>query len=166
MRLTVVTLGLSLGLALGAVAHAQVPKEGTSTSTTTYSGTFKMVQMGEERVHVIYEALGMNLSDSGEGLLHGASIRCLGAMHAIKNAYDDDNGFCVYIRPDGDQAFATFRASGKFGAGSTGTLTFVGGTGKLAGLTGGGESTYTPVRPTSAGNFHGYSKTKVSYKLP
>ena len=52
------------------------------------------------------------------------------------------------------------------GAGNRANPEPVGGTGKLAGLTGSGEFTGTPVRPTSAGNFHGYSKAKVSYKLP
>ena len=165
-RFALVASGLALWLAFGTSAHAQLPKEGTYTSTNAYSGTFKSLPMGEERSHVTYELFGVTLSDSGDGLLHGASVRCLGASHVIKGAYDNDNGFCVYIRPDGDQAFSTYRASGKSGVGGTGTFTFVGGTGKLAGLTGSGEFTGTPVRPTSAGNFHGYSKAKVSYKLP
>ncbi len=165
MRVTLVVSGLAFGLAFGTPAHAQLPKEGTYAITDTYSGTFKSVAMGEERSHLTYELLGVSLSDSGDGLLHASSVRCLGATHAIKGAYDD-SGFCVYIRPDGDRAFGTYRGSGKFGAGSTGTFTFVGGTGKLAGITGGGEYTAASLRSTSAENFHGYLKAKGNYKLP
>jgi hypothetical protein len=83
----------------------------------------------------------------------------------IKGVYED-SGFCVFIRPDRDQAYATYRVSGKVGEGYTGTLTFVGGTGKLAGITGGGESPGIALRRTSADSIHGYAKVKMSYKLP
>ena len=145
-RVALAASGLSLGLAFGTLAHAQIPKEGTYTSTHTYGCT-------------------LILADGGDGPLHGASSRCLGAWHTIKGAWEDA-GFCVYIRPDKDQAFLKYSATGKTGVGGTGTFTFVGGTGKLAGITGGGESTDTSLRSTAPDNFHGYSKSKVSYKLP
>lgn len=146
--------------------RAQPPKAGTYRSSGAHSGTFKILQMGEERSEITYELSGLSLSDSGEGLLHGASFRCLGAVHAIQGAYDGDSGSCVYIRPDGDQAFLTYRGSGTSGMGSAGTFTLVGGTGKLAGLAGGGEYTDTSPRPTPAGSFHGYWKGRWTYRLP
>jgi hypothetical protein len=166
MKLALVLLsGVSLGLAFGTPAHAQLPKEGTYTSTHTYGCTFKIAQMGEERSHGTYECLGVTLADSDDAPLHGASSRCLGAWHTIKGAWED-SGSCVLTRPDKDQAFMRYSASGKTGVGGTGPSTFVGGTGKLAGITGGGESTGTSLRSTAPDNFHGYSKSKVSYKLP
>lgn len=151
---------------LGTRGRAPLPRVGTYRSTGAHSGTSKVLQMGEERSEITYELLGVSLSDSGEGLLHGASFRCLGAVHAIQGAYDSDNGFCEYTGPDGDQAFLTYRGSGRSGMGSTGTFTLVGGTGKLAGVTGGGEYTDTSPRPTSAGKFHGYWKGRWTYRLP
>lgn len=165
MRFILVVSGLSLGLAFAIPAHAQLPKEGTYTSTHTYGCTFKIAQMGEERSQGTYECLGVILADGGDGPLHGASSRCLGAWHTIKGAWEDA-GSCVATRPDKDQAFLRYSATGKSGGSGTGTFTFVGGTGKLAGITGAGESTSTSLRSTAADNFHGYSKSKVSYKLP
>ena len=164
-RLALAASGLFLGLVFGNLAHAQVPKEGTYTSTHTYGCTFKMVQMGEERSQGTYECLGVVLADGGDGPLHGASSRCLGAWHTIKVAWEDA-GSCMYTRPDKDQAFLRYRGTGKSGGDGTGTFTFVGGTGKLAGITGEAELTSTSLRSTAADNFYGYSKAKVSYKLP
>ena len=79
---------------------AQLPKEGTSSGTASFSGTFKVLPMGQERVQMTYEVFGVNILDTGEGLFHNTSFRCLGAMHAVKGAYEDDSGFCVYTRPD------------------------------------------------------------------
>jgi hypothetical protein len=90
-------------------AMAQLPKEGTASTLSSFSGTFKALPMGQERVQINYEVLGVNLIDSGEGILHNASFRCLGSLHAVKGKYEDDSGFCVYTRPDGDQAFQTFK---------------------------------------------------------
>ena len=164
-RVALAASGLSLGLAFGTPAHAQMPKEGTYTSTHTYGCTFKIAQMGEERSQGTYECLGVILANSDDAPLHGASSRCLGAWHTIKGAYEY-SGSCVVTRPDKDQAFVKYSATGKSGGGGTGTFSFVGGTGKMAGITGGGESTSTSLRSTAADNFHGYSKAKVSYKLP
>ena len=153
-------------LGLGTPARAQLSREGTYTSTMAQSGTFRILRMGEERWQITYEMSGVSLSDSGDGPLHRASVRCLGASHVIRRAYDNDHGFCVHVRPDGDQAFTTYRAAGTTGVGGTGTFTFVGGTGKLEGLTGGGEYSDRSSHATSTGTFHGYSNTRASWKLP
>jgi hypothetical protein len=151
---------------LGAPAAVQLPREGTYAFTLRHAGTVKVLRMGEERWQVTYEMSGVSLSDGGGGPLHRASVRCLGALHAIRGIYDDDHGFCVHVRPDGDQAFTTYRGAGTSGEGGAGIFTFVGGTGKLKGLTGGGEYSGTSPHSSSAGSFHGYSKAKASWKLP
>lgn len=165
LRVGLMTSGLTLGLALGTPADAQLPKEGTYASTHTYGCTFKMAQMGEDRSQGTYECLGVTLADRDDAPLHNASSRCLGAWHTVKGAWEDA-GSCVYTRPDKDQAFVRYSGTGKSGGAGTMTSTFVGGTGKLAGITGSAESTSTSLRSTAADNFHGYSKAKVSYKLP
>jgi hypothetical protein len=158
-------LAFALLLTIGPDAKAQPAKEGTYSATAIYSGTFKSFQMGEERLHMTYELMGVHVSDTGEGLLHNASWRALGAGHVVKGLYKG-GGSIIFTRPDGDQAFINYEGSGKLGGLSEGNGTFVGGTGKLAGIEGGIEWTDYPVRPAAEGTIQGVIKVKVHWKLP
>jgi len=158
-------LGFIVMLAFSS-ALAQIPKEGTETGITGYSATFKTAAMEQERVLMAYELLGVVISDTGEGIHHNNSIRCVGSFQAIKGVYEDNNGFCVRTRLDGDQVFFTFKASGALGRGGKGTYTYVGGTGKMTGIQGSGEFTDFPLRPAAEGTFQGYNRFKGQYKLP
>ena len=153
-------------VAFGTEAKAQIPKEGAISETCAYSGTFKALPMGQERLQMTWESMGVSLSDTGKGLLHNASFRCLGAFHAVKGEYNDGSASCVMIRPDGDQIFLTMKTSGKLGGGSKGTLTIVGGTGKLVGIQGSAEFTTFDLQPAAEGTFQGYNRWKGQYKLP
>ena len=168
MRNPVLMLVLSFSLlaAFGLEAQAQIPKEGTTSETWAYSGTFKALPMGQERVQMTYEVMGVIIGDTNEDLLHNASFRCLGARHTVKGEYNDDSGFCVCTRPDGDQMFLTYKGTGKMGVGAKEIQAIVGGTGKLAGIQGNAEYTRFPVRPAAEGTFQGYQKGKGQYKLP
>jgi len=147
-------------------AHGQIPKEGAQSYLIGYSTTYKIVAMGQERFQMAYEVLGVIISDTSECILQNASLRCVGSFHAIKGAYDDDSGFCVCTRPDGDQIFTSYKSSGKLGAIGKGTVTYVGGTGKFTGIQGGGEFTRMTVRPAAEGTSQGFNRVKDHYKLP
>jgi len=153
-------------VAFGTEAKAQISKEGAILETCAYSGTFKALPMGEERLQMTTESMGVSRSDTGEGLVHNASFRCLGAFNAVKGEWNDGRTSCVMIRPDGDQIFLAMKSSGKLGGGSKGTLTIVGGTGKLVGIQGSAEFTTFDARPAAEGTFQGYIKWKGQYKLP
>ena len=160
------TFVLLLGLIV-LVAFSSAQGQITATGISAFSGTFKTVAMGQERVQMTYEVLGANISDTGEDIFHNTSLRCVGSIHAIKGVYEDgSNGFCVTTRPDGDQIFFTIKSSGALGRGSKGTFTYVGGTGKMTGLQGGGEYTEFVLRPAVEGTFQGYNRFKGQYKLP
>ncbi len=148
------------------LAHAQIPKEGTQSYLIGYSTTYKIVAMGQERFQMAYEVLGVIVSDATDCILQNASLRCVGSFHAIKGVYEDDSGFCVCTRPDGDQIFTSYKSSGKLGALGKGTVTYVGGTGKFVGIQGGGEFTRMTVRPSAEGTSQGYNRVKDQYKLP
>jgi hypothetical protein len=156
-----------LFIAFVATVEAQIPKEGTTSITAIYAGTFKAIAMGEERVQITYEHTGAMLSDTGEGIFHNATIHCIGSSHVVKGNYENDSGFCAVTRPDGDKAYFTYKTTGSMVTGAKQTNTFVGGTGKLAGLQGSAEATRIPLRASGpAGSYQGLSKSKGQYKLP
>jgi hypothetical protein len=163
--ITALVLSLVILAVFGPEAKAQVPKEATTSCTNSYSGTFKALPMGQERVQMTYESMGLTICDSGENLFHNTSFRCLGALHAVKGEYNN-SGFCVATRPDGDQIFSTYKSVGKMGGIAKGTLTIVGGTGKLAGIEGNSEYTEFFMRPAAEGTFQAYNRSKGQYKLP
>jgi hypothetical protein len=163
--ITLLILSLVVLVAFGTETEAQIPKEGTGSMTFVYSATYKALPMGQERLQMSYEIMGVIIGDTSDVLFHNASVRCLGALHAVKGE-SNNNGFCVGTRPDGDQIFWTYQSAGKLGAGGKGTSTIVGGTGKLTGLQGSSEYTDVAVRPAAEGTFQGYSRIKGQYKLP
>ena len=162
----VLILGIVLLAVFGMEAKAQIPKEGTTSFTSAYSGTFKILAMGQERVQMTYEFMGANIGDTPNDLYQNTSFRCLGASHAVKGEDIDASTFCVSTRPDGDQIFSIYKTTHKMGAGYKGTFTFVGGTGKLVGIQGGGEITGISVRPAAEGTFQEHARQKGQYKLP
>jgi hypothetical protein len=166
-KVIIVVVGtFSLSLALGLVANAQVPKEGTTSFTSTLSCTFKALPMGKENVQMTYECMGVMIGDTPEDLFHNASLRCLGALHVVKGEYNDDRCFCVSKRPDGDQIFSSYEGAGKAGGMYKGTWTIVGGTGKLVGIQGSVEATGTSTPHATEGTFQIYDRDKGHYKLP
>ena len=141
----------------------EMAKEGTELGTMSYSGPVKLLTMGKERIQMNYEGLGVWI---GEGPMNNASFRFMGALQIVKGVYDNDFGLVVFTTPEGDKAFATYEAAGRIGANGKGTFKYVGGTGKLAGLQGGGEFTRISLRPSAKGTIQGYNKVKGHWKLP
>ena len=164
--ITSLILSLIVLAAFGMEAKAQIPKEGTISNTWAFSGTFKALPMGQERLQMTYEVMGVIIGDTSEDLFHNTSFRCLGSMHAVKGEFNDESGFCVCTRLDGDQIFLTYKATGKVGVSAKETQTIVGGTGKLVGIQGNAELTRFGVRRAAEGTFQGYEKGKGQYKLP
>jgi hypothetical protein len=168
MKKTVLVLILSIVLlaVFGSEAKAQIPKEGTTSFTSGWSGTFKILAMGQERLQMTFEFMGADIGDTREDFNHNTSFRCIGALHAVKGEYNDGSTFCVATRPDGDQIFSIYKTAGKLGSMYKGTFTIVGGTGKLVGIQGSGECWGFDLRPAAEGTFQSYTKQKGHYKLP
>jgi len=118
-------LSLVLLVAFGLEAKAEPAKEGAYAFTAIYSGTLKSLAMGEERVQITYELMGVHVSDTGEGLLHNASYRGLGVIHAVKGTLEYSRGMLVFNLPDGDQAFIIYEGTGKLGGPSKFTILMV-----------------------------------------
>ena len=162
-KILIFSFVLMFCFASGLANAKEMAKEGTELGTMSYSGPVKLLTMGKERIQMNYEGMGVYI---GEGPMNNASFRFMGALQIVKGVYDNDFGLLVFTTPKGDKAFATYEASGRIGAGGKGTFKYVGGTGKLAGLQGGGEFTRISLRPSAKGTIQGYNKVKGHWKLP
>ena len=159
-------LSLFLLVAFGSIANAQMAKEGTFSIIDYNSCTAKVIAMGEKRVHCTYEGAGILANDSGKGFLHNAGSHGLGQLHAVNGVKELETGFYVYTDADGDKVYLTFDWKGIAFKSSDGTGTFVGGTGKYTGITGGGKMTWHPTPQGKKDLFNGIITLKGHYKLP
>jgi len=164
--LMMLIITLFLLATVGNVFGEEIAKDGLESGKNYVTGTAKALPMGEEHLQLTYEGSGIYISDTEEGFLNNASVHVLGAMHAVKGAFEDESGSMVLTAPDGDKAFITYKGSGNLGKDAKGTYTYVGGTGKYAGITGGGEYTRSHLQPASKGGWAAISLFKGNWKLP
>jgi hypothetical protein len=163
---TSIILVLFLCLNAGTVFSEEIAKEGLNRGKVYWTGSFKSLAMGKAMAQMNYEAYGVNVSDTGEGLLHFAAGHVLGGMLIVKGFYQNDSGIIHYTRTDGDEIFLKYNTSGTMAKGGKGTATIVGGTGKFEGITGTAEFTRISLRPPEEGHFASFSISKISWKLP
>jgi hypothetical protein len=161
---TVAAVLLSLTV-YAAETSAPIPKEGKTSGMTVLSGSFQVVPLGKDQVRGTYDVMGVRIGDTAD-ILHNASTRCLGAMTIINGGFDDESGVCISTRLDGDQVFTAHKVTGKVGGEAKGTWKFIGGTGKLAGIQGGGEFTRYSVRRAAEGTSQSVSRLSGTYTLP
>jgi len=149
------------------VCSEEIAKEGTGSSKGYYISTLQMLPMERERVQINYEGYGVIASDNGEGFFHNSSQHTLGGMHVV-NGVIEDSGFIEGTTTNGDKYWSTYKGSGKMGQPTIvkGTFTYVGGTGKLTGLQGGGEFRRFTLQPPAEGKTAALSLTKAQWKLP
>ncbi len=152
--------------ALGNIARGQ--SEVTESVTTSYYATSKSLPLGPDRIYATWESFGVVLSDTGQGLFHNVTIRCIGAYLGGKESWDGE-GYCTYTMRDGEKVFVSVKHGGKVGMPpppAKGTTKFIGGTGKYSGIQGGAEFVQIMLRPSAEGIGQSYNKAKITYKLP
>jgi hypothetical protein len=155
-------------MAFGAAAMAaDMPKEGTYDDEYAAYGTSKATAIGKERVLVSFENNGLWLS---EGFGNHMTWHCFG-LTDITSGMEQFHGYCVGTDPNGDQLVGDFASVGKFPAdakSADGKLTFTTGTGKYAGISGGGTFTcHGPeFRTAVQGTYVNYCTNSGSYKIP
>jgi len=143
-------------------------KEVTEPINVSWYVTTKVVPLGVDRMYVTYEAIGLTVTDTGEGLFHGATARVLGGMTIEKGFYNDEYGCGVWNLSSGDKVFMTLKMAGKAGTGGVakGPFTIIGGTGKCAGIQGSMEGTRTMVQSALETAGQSFLKGKLQYKIP
>ena len=163
--LTMSILALFLLASAGFVFGAEMAKEGSDTVKTGFITTAQVLAQGKEYLQWNYVANGVVLTENEASLLYMSSTQCVGSLKAIKGEYKEI-GLCTYTRPDGSQIYGSYEGTGKLGQGAKGSMTFIGGTGKCAGITGGGEWTRTSLKDPAKGVGASISKFTFNWKIP
>jgi hypothetical protein len=158
---------LMLGVACctGAAA-ADLPKEGTFTDVAYGFGTFKAFSVGKTRYVSAAEVDGVIV---GDGLRNHMTFHCFGTGERL-NQMRRSSGRCSLTDIDGDQ-IAADSAIDWYPNGAKdyeGKISFIAGTGKYEGITGGfKEVCHNGVFKTAADNaFAVYCTNAGNYKLP
>ncbi len=156
-------LSLVLFAAFGASALAgELPKQGTYSTSWTFSGPYTAIEIGEDQWAWSSTFTVIMWNDAGEGFWHDMSGNCVSMASEAEDAPVADSGYCRYEDADGNTLVEYWYETGE----GKGTATFLGGTGKYAGVQ--GTDTYefvlTPDAPE--GTFNGYGHSEGSYTLP
>ena len=166
-RLLVILSLMTLAVfCFGNIAFGQ--NEVTESVTTSYYATSKVLPVGPDRGYMTWENFGVVVNDTGGGLFHNVTIRCIGGNSWEKGNWEGV-GSCSYTMKDGEKVFLTIKFGGKMGTPlppSQGTAQIIGGTGKYAGIQGRTEYTTYYLRPSAEGIGQSYNKAKIIYKLP
>jgi len=148
------------------VEGADLAKQGEGNYKAGMSAVLKTLPMENERIEFIFEVAGVVMEAPENSPLYNATFWALGESHAIKNDYDE-RGFIRYVRFNGDFVFAKYEAKGKLGGERKIKIVFVGGTGKCAGITGGGEfNGVSGLQPPKEGVAISVSVGKFNWKIP
>jgi hypothetical protein len=166
-KILILSTVLSLFLTLGVAAAEEMAKEGTGAGKSYYVSSLQVLPMEKERAQMNYEGFGIFAADDGQGPFHNMTQHSLGGMHVFKGDIEE-SGFITCTLTTGDKFFMTYKGSGKMGKPIIvkGTFTYVGGTGKLSGIEGGGEFTRYSLQPPAEGKSASFSVTKAHWKLP
>jgi len=133
---SVAAVVVSAVVGLMGVAQAE---EGTVKATAAWEGQGYAFPVGEDQAYMVGVYAGVMFVDDGKGSLDAASIVCPGTVEGnLAKGTKAGQGRCIITDQDGDRVFARFTCSGDL-EGCRGPFTIVSGTGKFAGITGGGE---------------------------
>jgi hypothetical protein len=164
--LSAVTLSTAMFFGTAAMA-GDLPKEGMSSGTFSYVvGTLKPTPIGKERLLISWDGNGLSFTN---GFGDHMSWHCW-ATGDYTNGVGGDQGYCVATDISGDQFIDIFNDdkhaldAKSFG----GTDKWSGGTGKYAGISGGGKYICHPAdfKSPAEGTFLGYCTLDWNYKLP
>ena len=160
-------LTLFLFATFGNVFAEEMEKAGTGSGSGFSSGIWKGYPLDEETQFVTWEQKGVSLSDDPKSPFHNMSQNCAG-LQLWNKGIGTTFGYCIGLAPDGDKTlFEVKQENLKPGPGlKKGTYKYIGGTGKFAGIEGGGEYTNYGVRPAEDGTYQTVGKNKGNYKLP
>jgi hypothetical protein len=133
-------IATTLLLASSSVWAADLPKQGADNYTTTYITVSRTQMKAGDRTIATAELVGITRNDNGGPMFSDMGARCLGISELVGKD-DFGQGTCMETDNDGDEMYSTYQFKG-----SSGVHTFVGGTGKYAGLSGTADFTVQSVK--------------------
>lgn len=162
MRKVMSILVFSLSVVLFyASSHAQqLPKSGSINFHTGWKYAADGMSPVDKHFIGRGNATGVTFNDKGAGPLHLGPANCFEAFFAI-DGRGKGKGVCAFGDADGDRIFTDF--AGTFGPdGANGTNEITGGTGKYAGIQGGGPWKCKVM----GGNGELQCAQRLDYRLP
>jgi hypothetical protein len=132
-NVTKIAFQLSIVLASASLAAAPYPKEGTETWVACYVGEGTFMAASKDSTFGSIRHNGLRFTPT-EGALGDASTMDCVFQASIDAKGISGPGFCVSADADGDKMSLDFTDNNGLGK-----WKFLGGTGKYAGITGGGE---------------------------
>jgi hypothetical protein len=159
---TKIAIQLSIVLGSASLAAAPLPKEGPVNWVGCYVGDMTLMEASKESQFGSFHVSGLTLGSSEGTLLDGSTFECIIQLN-IDASGRNASGVCVTVDQDGDKNSQNYT-----GVNGAGKWNFIGGTGKYAGITGGGE--FKPSRKFPAmmqqGKRGGCNSITGTYKLP
>jgi len=146
-------------------ASAEMAKEGSAEGKAYYTIMVNVLPLEKGRVQLNYTAHTIHSLADKDSPFYNTTGKCLGSLHVVKGEFNE-SGSCVLIRRGGDKIFITYKAKGKPGGTAKGTITITGGTGKCAGIQGGGEFTRYSLPRLEEAVHMAYSELKFNWKMP
>lgn len=147
-------------------AWAETAKEGESNYKAAMSWTFRTIPMEGMQLEMQFDVYGVVVDAAENSPLYNATFYALGQLHAVNGTYTEA-GFLRYTRPDGDKVFATYEAKGRLGGKREIKYTFVGGSGKCEGISGGGDFSGVPgLKSPNEGVGMSITVGKFNWKIP
>ncbi len=156
-----VIVGLALVHAPTTGEAAELAKSGSYDITNCWAGTSNVIVHSKAHIALSYTLTGTSLANKPGGPFGNLSYQCVGVVRVMQGTATGD-GNCEYVDADGDKVLGRGIRTGNPG----GEWTFINGTGKYAGITGGGAFKYLGQFPTvRKGHFQGCNRATGTYKL-
>ena len=163
--LTMLILALFLLASTGLVFGEEIAKEGSDTASVGFIITSQVLAQGKEYLQMNYDAQGVVTTENKASPLSMSSVQCVGSLKSIKGEYKEI-GLCTYTCPNKDQIYVSYEGTGKIGQGAKGLSTFVGGTEKSVGITGGGEWARSNLKNPAKNVGASFLKFTYNWKIP
>ena len=158
----VIVTGLSFTTLCAAASADPLPKSGSISLHSATRTAFEILPIADKLGQAHGDGRGVTFNDKGTGPLHLGPLDCTFASFITKDT-GKNKGYCAFGDVDGDRLFTEFTGTFSLTDGhSQGMNDVVGGTGKYAGITGGG-----PWKCQAAGtNGETQCTHRIDYKMP
>lgn len=129
--------------------------------TNCASSTITMISASEELTVFFIESKGITVSNHPSKAFDNSTYHCGGVTRVMKGKVSFLS-YCKFLDPDGDMVVGE-----SVGESPEGKWTFLQGTGKYKGITGGGKNwSVTRGKPITPGTSQGCLKAVGTYKIP